>query len=233
MSAVGHEIDFTIADFAADLRAPTPSAAAELLVPELFGLKKTIAVQQIRLQRRMEERLHSAAQRLRFARHKLRSRPHPVNTLLLKVDQLAGSLQLNLLRKLELHGVSLARLEQRLQLCNPRLRVARQEQVLAALTNRLVLAGRETLQQRESRFLQAAAVLRAVSPLATLTRGYAIARRRNAAQTIIRSADQVEAGEMVDVLLASGKLGCRVDEVVTEDVLPLPDANKKADGKKQ
>lgn len=233
VSAVGHEIDFTIADFAADLRAPTPSAAAELLVPELFGLKKTIAVQQVRLQRRMEERLHSAAQRLRFARHKLRSRPHPVNTLLLKVDQLAGSLQLNLLRKLELHGVSLARLEQRLQLCNPRLRVARQEQVLAALTNRLALAGRETLQQRESRFLQAAAVLRAVSPLATLTRGYAIARRRNAAQTIIRSADQVEAGEMVDVLLASGKLGCRVDEVVTEDGPPLPDTNKKADGKKQ
>ena len=231
VSAVGHEIDFTIADFAADLRAPTPSAAAELLVPELLGLKKIIAVQQARLQRRMEEHLHSAAQRLRFAHHKLRSRPHPVNSLLLKVDQLAGSLQWSLLRKLEQHGLHLSRLEQRLQLCNPRLRVARQEQVLATLTNRLVQAGREALQQREGRFLQAAAVLRAVSPLATLTRGYAIARRRNAAQSIIRSAAQVEVGETVDVLLASGTLGCRVDEVVVEEGLPLPDAGERAHGK--
>ncbi len=222
VSAVGHEIDFTIADFAADLRAPTPSAAAELLLPELGSLEKTIALHRNRLARMMAQQLKTAAQHLLYARSRLQALPHPVDALLLRVDQLMGRMEQTVRHRLGLQHQQLANLCQRLQLCNPRLRLAQQEQQLALLRSRLNQAATASLSRSEGRFLQAAAVLRAVSPLATLTRGYAIARKRDGKHSIIRSADQVRVGEQVDVLLAAGSLGVRVEELRLEADPSLP-----------
>lgn len=227
VSAVGHEIDFTIADFAADLRAPTPSAAAELLVPEQLALQRTVRMHEARLQRLMEQTLNHAQQQLQFARHRLRTKLHPVDTLLLRVDQLKSSLVQAFSRHLDTQGGHVAQLEQRLQLGSPRFRLIRQGQELADLEKRLVRAGTHILAQYEGRFLQAAAVLRAVSPLATLTRGYAIARKHDAAHTIIHAASQVDPGEKVELLLTTGRLECRVEAVLPADTAFFPARNTK------
>jgi len=227
VSAVGHEIDFTIADFAADLRAPTPSAAAELLVPEQLALQRTVRMHGARLQRLMEQTLNHAQQQLQFARHRLRTKLHPVDTLLLRVDQLKSSLVQAFSRHLDTQGGHVAQLEQRLQLGSPRFRLIRQGQELADLEKRLVRAGTHILAQYEGRFLQAAAVLRAVSPLATLTRGYAIARKHDAAHTIIHAASQVDPGEKVELLLATGRLECRVEAVLPADTAFFPARDTK------
>ncbi len=227
VSAVGHEIDFTIADFAADLRAPTPSAAAELLVPEQLALQRSVFIHRARLQRLMEQTLKHAEQQLQFARHRLRTKLHPVDTLLLRVDQLKSSLVQTFSRHLAAQGRHVAQLEQRLQLGSPRFHLIRQGQELADLEKRLVRAGTHMLAQYEGRFLQAAAVLRAVSPLATLTRGYAIARKHDTAHTVIHTASQVDPGEKVELLLATGKLECRVEAVLPADTTFLPSRDTK------
>ncbi len=217
VSAVGHEIDFTLADFAADLRAPTPSAAAELLLPERLALHKVVAVQRARLVRLMEQALGLADQRLHFLRYRLQTLPHPVDSLQLRVARLVDGMAETLGRRMAGESQRLELLEQRLQLSHPRLAVDRQAQRLAALQKRLVQAGIRVLRENEGRFLQAAAVLRAVSPLATLLRGYAIVRKGDAGRSILRSATQVEPGERVEVLLAAGRLVCAVEAVLPEE----------------
>lgn len=217
VSAVGHEIDFTLADFAADLRAPTPSAAAELLLPERLALRRAVAVEQARIARLMAQILAHADQRLHFLRHRLQTLRHPADTLRLRVDGLVAAMTESMRRRLERDLQHVARQEQRLQLCHPRFGLARQEQRLETLGQRLVQAGVQTLRQKEERFLQALAVLRAVSPLATLGRGYAIVRREDAGRAILRSSTQAKVGERVEILLGAGRLFCRVEESVPED----------------
>ena len=217
VSAVGHEIDFTIADFAADLRAPTPSAAAELLLPEQAALRKAVSMQAERLARQMEQKLSQAARHLHFARQQLRAMPHPVDSLLLRVDQLRNKLERSFMRWLEMQAQQTARLEQRLQACNPSLALARQGKELALVQTRLLQAGENVLSGNKQRLHQALAVLQAVSPLATLTRGYAIARKKEGNQTIIRNASQIVPGEALELLLAAGRLDCRVEKVLPDE----------------
>lgn len=166
VSAVGHETDFTIADLAADVRAPTPSAAAEMVVPERSALDRALAVAVARARRAMAARLRRERQRLDI----LRSR-----------------------RVLE-HPRSL--------LDGPRQRLDLQ-------VSRLAAALRAGLAARRGAWRAAAGRLDALSPLATLRRGFAICRREDG--TVVRRAEQVTVGEGVEVLLAEGSLGCRVE----------------------
>lgn len=110
-----------------------------------------------------------------------------------------------------------ARLEQRLQACNPSLALARQGKELALVQTRLLQAGENVLSGNKQRLHQALAVLQAVSPLATLTRGYAIARKKEGNQTIIRNASQIVPGEALELLLAAGRLDCRVEKVLPDE----------------
>lgn len=217
VSAVGHEIDFTIADFAADLRAPTPSTAAELLLPEQAALHKTVSMQAGRLVRLMEQKLSQAARHLHFARRQLLAMPHPVDSLLLQVDQLRNNLERGLLKRLDMRAQQVARLEQRLQACSPSLALARQGKALALVETRLLQAGENIVSGNEQRLHRALAVLQAVSPLATLTRGYAIARKKDRKNNIIRSTSQVVPGEALELLLAVGRLECRVEKALPDE----------------
>lgn len=217
VSAVGHEIDFTLADFAADLRAPTPSAAAELLLPERLALRRAVAVEQARIVRLMAQILAHADQRLHFLRHRLQTLPHPAENLRLRVERLVAGMTESMRRRMAGEQQRVAQQEQRLQLCHPRFALIREEQRLEALGQRFVQAGVQNLRQKEERFLQALALLRAVSPLATLGRGYAIVRREEGGREILRSATQARVGERVEVLLGVGRLFCRVEESLPEE----------------
>jgi exodeoxyribonuclease VII large subunit len=212
VSAVGHEIDLTIADFAADLRAPTPSAAAELLTPDGEALRREIARHGLRLQRVMDNRIDRIEQRLRLVRSRLETMPHPLDRLLLRLDHLAGRMELSLkttlaeqTRRLDQAGFALARR-------NPAYRLQLHGQRLKELHTRMTHAIRLHIQARQEQFGRAAGVLNAVSPLATLARGYAIVRKAEGKKRIVTDAGQIGIGETVAVTLHRGELLCRVEQ---------------------
>ena len=217
VSAVGHEIDFTIADFAADLRAPTPSGAAELLTPDQEGLRATVAGCCRRLRRVLAGRIDRQHQRLLLARQRLHTMAHPLDKLLLRLDHLALGLEVAMKAVITGHRQRLDALTGRLAQREPSHQLARQEQRLGVLRFRLVRAAQATLEQRARSFGRTAGVLQAVSPLATLARGYAVVRRLGPGRAVVSDEAQVRTGELVEVLLHRGELQCRVEGKKTGD----------------
>lgn len=208
MSAVGHEVDFTLADFAADRRAPTPSAAAEQLVPDQPALRAGIAEQQRRLQRAMQARLERDGQRLDALRARLR---HPGEALSQKRQQL-NALNARLERaahkSLAERQSALAQLEKRLKNHHLDRRHRQESERLAGLAGRLENAMRGRLDAHQARLASRARELNAVSPLAVLGRGYAIAQDAQG-QVIHRAADTTP-GQRVKLRLGEGSLSLEV-----------------------
>ncbi|MFB5084637.1 exodeoxyribonuclease VII large subunit [Symbiobacterium thermophilum] len=168
VSAVGHETDYTIADFAADLRAPTPSAAAELVVPsrsELLGVVDGLRI-----------RLSTAARRL-----------------------------------VERRRIRLRALTERPVLQRPQGRVLQDRQRLDGLVRRLEYLGGSLLAARRRELGGLAGRLEALSPLAVLARGYAIARTEEG--RVVKDAAQLQVGDRLDVLLHRGSVRCQVEEI--------------------
>jgi len=212
VSAVGHEIDFTIADLAADLRAPTPSGAAELLTPDGEALRARINQQRARMRRTLHHRLDRLEQRLRLARQRLSTMPHPLDRLLLRLDHLAVRLEHALTTALANREQRLDRATLHLARLHPGHRLALHGQHLHALRNRLAQAVQSRILAKEEQFGRATGVLHAVSPLATLARGYAIVRTAEGKKRIVTEAAQVRPGATVEVILRRGQLVCRVEQ---------------------
>ena len=154
VSAVGHEIDFSISDFVADLRAPTPSAAAELISPDQLVLKQSLSTLSGRLQRHSLSLLQRLAQKLDHLAHCLRQQ-HPGQRLLQ-------------------HRKILQQAHHRLLLAGPRILPQRQQYLQELGRRRLLLAGKRIVPERLRILQNLARTLNAVSPLPTLARGYAI-----------------------------------------------------------
>lgn len=177
VSAVGHEIDFTIADFTADLRAPTPSAAAELILPDSNALRASIDAWHTRIMHTMLRTLDRHGDRLELYRHRLGKTPQPLDTLFLKLDHISMALEQ------ETSAIIAAKQEQinsiavRLERRNPRTELKLHQQTVETLHRRLVLAGAALLEDRRKALRRTAGLLDAVSPLATLARGYSIVRK--------------------------------------------------------
>lgn len=213
VSAVGHEIDFTIADLAADLRAPTPSAAAELLLPDRDELLFRLKALRLRLRRAVRANLDRDAQRLRLAAHTLKSFSDLPDQQMLRLDRARLGLELairNLLAKNQ-HRVDIFNLS--LAQNNAAHLPTLHQQRLFALRSRLNAAMRSILLAKEECLRHQVGVLQAVSPLATLARGYAIVRRREKGgkNMVITDAAQVRHNEAVELILHRGRLVCRVE----------------------
>jgi exodeoxyribonuclease VII large subunit len=211
ISAVGHEVDVTIADFVADLRAPTPSAAAELVVAAKDDFCNRID--------RLQQRLHAAA------RHGLQQRRAAVQTLAGRralagwhgqlalrgrhAAELTHQLKRAVLARLARQGREYRDLRQRLEAHDLRRRFAASRGRLTTADERLRAATVRSRERADSRFRVLAGRLNTLSPLAVLARGYAVCW--NADRTaIIRSAASVGAGERVRVTLHEGELSCAV-----------------------
>jgi exodeoxyribonuclease VII large subunit len=211
ISAVGHEVDFTIADFVADVRAATPSNAAELVVERADHFSGRIDRADDRLRRaarRAIERKHQQVDRLA-----LRLRQWPVRVALRDRDR--QELHLRLTRAAH---ARVARVAQRFALLHRRLerrdvrRVAAELQMrLARADGRLRARADARLQAAHAHVRELAGRLHAMSPLAVLGRGYAVCWNE-ARTSIIRSAAAVRPGDGVRVTLADGEIACRVDE---------------------
>jgi len=203
---VGHETDFTIADFAADLRAPTPTGAAELASAGWYAARAELAVLEPRLHRAVERRFGELAQRLDRAALRL---VHPHERLRRERDTLARlgeRLRHATARRLEAADLRTTRAGLRLHAAAPR------PQALAArvdmLGERLARASTRLLETRSQHLDALAAHLQHLAPQAVLARGYAIARDERG--RVLRSAAGVPEGAAVSVQLADGHLDTRV-----------------------
>ncbi len=210
VSAVGHETDFTIADFVADCRAPTPSAAAELVSPDGWQLAAQLSKDAKALTRAMARRLAHWRQHLDWLRKRLRG---PAD-LLREQAQHLDHLEIRLLnanrRQLANSRERLDRLRARLQAASPARRYALHRVNLDNLASRLDKAIQRRLDRHHQRLNALAATLQAVSPLATLERGYAIARDREG--HVVKSITVVEPGDTLDLMVADGNLSCVVKD---------------------
>ncbi len=225
ISGVGHEIDVTIADLAADLRAPTPSAAAELATPDAAELAQAVRALLARLQGAERNRRERRSAHLDGLLHRLRSR-HPVQRLeqhAQRRDELEQRLVLAQQQRLARDGAAVRNANVRLQAQHPARRLPLLNAQLAQLRERLGNRAREALARDEARLGSALRALHAVSPLATLARGYAIVTAGDTAAPLTRAAD-VAPGARVEARLAEGALQC----VVQSCTLPQPGTDAPA-----
>jgi exodeoxyribonuclease VII large subunit len=212
ISGVGHEVDFTIADFAADVRAPTPSAAAELVVPNgeewLLALRRSHA----RLIRAVNRRIESRRERLRWliGRAALVSPVARLSQQSQRLDELETRLARGWRQILADRRSSLREYQTRLWQASPVARVQTTIARHAALSARLRAAGGESLRRARERLQPLVRTLNAVSPLATLDRGYAIVSIEGGA--ILRNAADAAPGMLIEARLATGKIRAKVEK---------------------
>jgi exodeoxyribonuclease VII large subunit len=188
VSAVGHEVDFTIADFVADLRAPTPSAAAELVVP-LFS--------------QLVEQIDQARERL------LRAGRRQIDDARLELDGELGRASSALGQKLTRARRQVEQESRRLAALHPTTRLHRDRADLQLLATRLRRRMEQQLLAERRTLGVATGKLDALSPLRVLERGYSLVRTSEG--HVVTDADQVSPGEKVEVRLARGTLGCAVE----------------------
>jgi exodeoxyribonuclease VII large subunit len=213
VTGIGHEIDLTIADLAADRRAATPSAAAELVSPSAQHLEQRLRASEQRLRSAQARLLSACRQRLAAVERHLRLL-HPIDRLQRRqqrVDDLQRRMETALAQKLTAARGRLDPLALRIRAASPGAELARRRLILGALGRGLEAAMGRTLETCSQRLIRAAQGLEARSPLATLTRGYAILRQIPAGR-VITDAAQVAPGDLVDARVARGGLTLEVVE---------------------
>ena len=211
VSAVGHETDVTMADFAADLRAATPSVAAERVVPESAAVLEQFRSLETQAARALELRLQRLKTRvlqagLERAARSVRSR---TDDAWQAADLAAAGLRAAMGEVLGQLGGHLEGLERKLSQLDLRVRLVRREQRLDNLGRRQEAALRTTLERSKARLESSSSSLAALSPLAILERGYAIVTSRSG--TPVTDSDQVEIADRLAVRLHRGRLAVRVE----------------------
>lgn len=212
VSAVGHEIDFSIADFVADLRAPTPSAAAELLVPDAVAIARHLQQLQQRLRTLQQRKLQAHSQRVDHLLARLQAQ-RPQARLARdreRLIHLQSRLAAVLREQSQQRHTRLERLHNRLLAQHPRTRLPLLARRLAEQDQRLRRAMALTLERKQTSIRHIARALHAISPLATLERGYAIVF--DAAGHVLRSVAATQAGDRLIARLADGELRVKVTD---------------------
>ncbi|MGM0535088.1 MAG: exodeoxyribonuclease VII large subunit [Pseudomonadota bacterium] len=208
MAAVGHEVDVTLADFAADMRAPTPSAAAEQLVPDRRERRHRLEQLSERLTRAQHARLETEAQRLDHLQARLR---HPGEVLAARrrrLDELDGRLRRAMQARLATERRREHHLRQRLALRSPDRLVEQSDQRLTRARWRLHQAMPRELARHRERLGGLVRELQAVSPLAVLGRGYAILEDTQG--RVVRRATDTVPGQALEARLGEGRLALTV-----------------------
>lgn len=226
VSAVGHEIDYTIADFVADLRAPTPSAAAELLSPSQTELLGRLADAQIRLEDGMRRCLADKLRQIAHLRQRIRHPGQQLETWSQRLDQSEMRMRNALLQQLRFQHAQVTQLDTRLSLRNPAKLITQKRELYQSLNKRLHHAVQFSLQNMRERLEHNCALLNLVSPLSTLKRGYSIVKDNHG--TIIRTANQTTPGAELKIVTGSGHIQAIVTESGKENGDSSADDNSSA-----
>lgn len=212
ISAVGHETDFTIADFVADLRAPTPTAAAELAVPHHLELKQQLSQQAQRLHYGLLQQLRRKQERLERAKRSP-FLTNPRRQLLMqpaeRLDRLAEQLGYRMRQRLTGLAQRRLRLERRLSSFNPTEQAVMARQRLDASKRQMLTAMQTLLRSKKQEWLSGVRHLDALSPLKVMQRGYSLSYDEQEKQ-LIRSITQVKIGDRLSIRLKDGKIQCQV-----------------------
>ena len=215
ISAVGHETDFTIADFTADLRAATPSAAAELAVPMWTELRDHLAELGLRLARRLHQQTGRLRERVADFQARLRDPKRRLADARMALDDHLERLSLSVARIRWNSRQAWANLTARLEQKHPRSRIGEKRLVLADLGKDLRGAWDKQTRQARNLLQGQAALLSSLSPLAVLGRGYSIARRLPDG-LILRRAGDAACGQEIDLRLAEGNLQAKIIKILKE-----------------
>ncbi len=212
VTAIGHETDFTIADFVADYRAPTPSAAAEILSPDQSEWTAMLVGKCESLARTIRFHLQHSGQQLQHLQARLRQQ-HPSNRLKQwsqRVDDLESRYRLAYQHQYDKRVALMSGITRRLLNMSPQHKIQFFIERGRQLSNRLQNSIQQKISKDRHTLTTLSRELHAISPLATLDRGYSILQDRN--KTIIKNKVQVKTGEQLFARLTDGQLTLRVEE---------------------
>ena len=216
VSAVGHEVDVTIADLVADVRAPTPSAAAELLSPDGERWRVHLQGLQQRLQQTLTRRLRQHHQQLHWLQQRLVHPGRRLQQQAQRLDELESRLSRAIQHQLRHLHNRIATRQAQLARHDPRYHLQHYRQGCRMLARRLQQAMQQRLHHQRQRLASQAHALETVSPLATLSRGYAIVSRAESGE-VLRDARQLVVGERINARLHRGSADCIIEEIHDAD----------------
>ncbi|KUP07360.1 exodeoxyribonuclease VII large subunit [Bacillus coahuilensis m2-6] len=212
ISAVGHETDFTIADFVADQRAPTPTAAAELAVPHIEEITERVLSRELRLNRAVNERIRQSQTALKALTdsYALRNPKRLYEQHMERLDRLTESLGTEQNRMLDKKSEQLKGLARRLEFIHPGKAMSNQKEQLDRLTKQQNYHMKRMIESSQKELYRHIAMLDALSPLKILERGYSVLFSEE--KQVVKSIAQVDRGDKINVRLADGELYCEVVE---------------------
>lgn len=217
VTGIGHETDFTIADFVTDLRAPTPSAAAELATPDQSELNGYFSSHAQQLLDQINRRVKTHAQQLDWYEQRL-GHLHPEKQIYVqaeKLDSLVQRMKIYIRATVDNKQILTGQLNRRLNTQSPQSCIIRQQQKVTDINHRLLNQTRENLKHHRNRLLATTHSLNTISPLATLSRGYTITYPVNTEQ-LLRKASDVSEHDMIETRLKSGRIISKVESVHDE-----------------
>ena len=214
ISAVGHETDWTICDFVADLRAPTPSAAAELVIASSEELRNQVAALSGRARRSIQVLLTARVARLESLRRALHDPRTMLGHLVQRTDDLTGRLALALRVAVARRRARFERMQDALRHNDPEHKIDAFRQMITLLVTRSEGLLLQRLDVHKQAFYDQAVRLEVLSPLKTLARGYAIASRADIG-SVVSDAASLKIGEQLRIKFNLGEAGCRVESLET------------------
>ena len=214
ISAVGHETDVSIADFVADVRAPTPSAAAEIISPDQAHLQLRLQQLHNRLQHNLQQKLSRYQEKLRWISSRLKHPGDKLNEHAQRLDDLELRLSKAMQEAVTIRQDKLQQLQQRQQRCLQQPRISALQQKVNELGHRLEQLSLQYQARQQLRLQAIAGRLNGVSPLATLERGYAITERPDG--KVIQQVKAVNPGEEIHIRLQDGRIRSQVTEVIPD-----------------
>ncbi|MFL2947670.1 MAG: exodeoxyribonuclease VII large subunit [Nitrospinales bacterium] len=216
VSAVGHEIDFTIADFAADLRAPTPSAAAELTVPILEDTLREIGSLNEALINSLKKKIKDYFDLLkRLMDRRFFHQPKEIfNPQIQRIDELHSRLLRGLEQNLLTHQQRFQDKTHRLFQASPEKKIPHMKENLSMLEKRMQHIIQTNLLLRKERFEGILKNLNAFNPLSILERGYSICSKD---EKSLKSIEGIKPGDLINVKLARGRLSCKVKKIIEKN----------------